>query len=159
MKAAFIACTLGVLSILNWMIVDKELLLDSAQSIYLELAPVDPRSLMQGDYMVLAYEVTREADSKVAPNRKSGNLVLSLDNRKVASFSRVDDGTPLANNEVKVRFTRNHRIQIGAESYFFEEGTGDIFAQAKFAELKISPGGESVLVGLLDEDLDPLATE
>ncbi len=156
MKAAFIASTMGILGVLNWMIIDKEVLLGSAQSIYLELAPVDPRSLMQGDYMVLAYAATREAESNTNATLKTGHLILRLDGRRVGQFARIDDGSPLAENEVRVRFTRNHGIQIGAESFFFEEGTGDVFAQAKFAELKVGSGGACVLVGLLDEDLKPI---
>lgn len=159
MKTAFVASSLGILGVLNWMIVDKEVLLDSAQSVYLELAPVDPRSLMQGDYMVLDYAVTREAQSKANAALKSGQLILRLDARSVGHFAHIDDGSPLADDEVRVQFTRNHRIHIGAESYFFEEGTGDAFAHAKFAELKVGSGGECVLVGLLDEDLNLISGE
>ena len=111
MKAAFIASTLGVLGILNGMIIDKEVLLDSAESIYMELAPVDPRSLMQGDYMVLDYAVTREARSQVHPQKKSGQLVLRLDPRRVGHLARIDNGQPLAANEIRIEFTRNHRVR------------------------------------------------
>lgn len=159
MKAAFVASSLGILGILNWMIVDKEVLLESAQSVYLELAPVDPRSLMQGDYMVLDYAVTREAQSKANASLKTGHLILRIDAHRVGHFARIDDSSPLADGEVRVRFSRNNRIHIGAESYFFEEGTGDVFAQAKFAELKVGSGGECVLVGLLDEDLNLISGE
>ena len=159
MKAAFVACSLGIIGALNWMIVDKEMLLDSAQSIYLELAPVDPRSLMQGDYMVLDYAVAREAQSKANATLKSGHLILKVDDRRVGQFARIDDGSPLADEEVRVTFTRNYRIHIGAESYFFEEGSGGEFAQAKFAELKVGSSGECVLVGLLDESLNRIPGE
>ena len=157
MKAAFVACSLGIIGVLNWMIVYKEMLLDSAQSIYLELAPVDPRSLMQGDYMVLNYAVAREAQSKAT--LKSGHLILKVDDRRVGQFARIDDGSPLADEEVRVTFTRNDRIRIGAESYFFEEGSGGEFSQAKFAELKVGSSGECVLVGLLDEKLSRISGE
>jgi uncharacterized membrane-anchored protein len=153
MKAAFIACTLGVLGTLNWMIVDKEVLLDSAESVYLELAPVDPRSLMQGDYMILRYAVTSEAFSQVPAQQKSGRLVLRLDARRVGHLARIDNGQPPGPNEVAIRFTRNHRVEIGAESFFFEEGMGDLYASAKFAELKVAPDGTCVLTSLLDENL------
>lgn len=157
MKAAFIASTLAVIGVLNWMILDKEVLIDSAQSIYLELAPVDPRSLMQGDYMVLDYAVTREARSQVHPQKKSGQLVLRLDARRVGHLARIDNGEPLGPNEVRIEFTRNHRVEIGAESFFFEEGTGDRYASARFAELKLAPDGTSVLTNLLDENLRTIA--
>ena len=40
---------------MNWSIAAKERLLVSGSTVYLELALVDPRSLMRGDYMALNY--------------------------------------------------------------------------------------------------------
>lgn len=156
MKTAFVVSTLAVLGVLNWMILDKEVLLDSARSIYLELAPVDPRSLMQGDYMVLRYAAMRKAESQANPTERSGHLILKWDDRRVAHFARFDNGTPLLENEVRVQFQRNRGIQIGAESYFFQEGTGAAFSQARFAEVKVGSDGRCVLTGLLDSDLKPV---
>ena len=36
---------------------DKETTILKGKLVYLELAPVDPRSLMQGDYMALYYAI------------------------------------------------------------------------------------------------------
>lgn len=150
MKAAFIASTLGVLGVLNWMILEKEMLIESAQSIYLELAPRDPRSLMQGDYMVLGYVATRAAAARIPPQENSGQLVLRLDPQRIGHFERIENGQPLGPNEIRVRFTRNRQVEIGAESFFFEEGTGDAYSSAKYGELKVAADGSCVLTGLLD---------
>lgn len=49
-----------LLGYLNWSIYQKEQTLRDGQLVLFELAPVDPRSLMQGDYMSLRYrEATR----------------------------------------------------------------------------------------------------
>ncbi|HMT00386.1 MAG TPA: GDYXXLXY domain-containing protein, partial [Saprospiraceae bacterium] len=42
----------------NGSIISKEDLLKNGKLILLELAPVDPRSLMQGDYMSLRYKIS-----------------------------------------------------------------------------------------------------
>ena len=51
-----------LLGYLNWSIYQKEQTLRDGQLVLFELAPVDPRSLMQGDYMSLRY---REATSDI----------------------------------------------------------------------------------------------
>ena len=58
-----------VLVVTNVLIFQKERLLASPQGILLELAPVDPRSLIQGDYMALAYAITREVPEQDLPSR------------------------------------------------------------------------------------------
>ena len=40
-----------ILGLVNWSITGKEKHLAEGKIVYLDLAPVDPRSLMQGDYM------------------------------------------------------------------------------------------------------------
>ena len=47
-----------LLGFFNNSILQKEKLLTDGQLVLLELAPVDPRSLMQGDYMRLNYDIS-----------------------------------------------------------------------------------------------------
>ena len=42
-----------VLAVANAIIVDKQRILGASQLVLLELRPVDPRALLQGDYMQL----------------------------------------------------------------------------------------------------------
>ena len=49
-----------VLAVANGSIWQREQLLGSGRVVILELAPVDPRSLMQGDYMALTFAAGRE---------------------------------------------------------------------------------------------------
>src|SRR6267378_3387619 len=53
---ALIAC-LALLALVNFSIRGKERQLADGSVVYLELAPVDPRSLMQGDYMALRFKM------------------------------------------------------------------------------------------------------
>lgn len=145
-----------VLGCLNWLIIAKERILQTGRTVLCELVPVDPRSLMQGDYMVLRYKVAEDAAPHVSENTFDGHIVMSLDENDVAVFERIDNGNSLADNEVRIRFRRRHNsfrrgsIRIGAESYFFEEGRGNDFSKAKYGELKVAPNGECILVGLRD---------
>ena len=155
-STTLVATSLLVLGCLNWMIVAKERLIQTGRSVLCELAPVDPRSLIQGDYMALRYEITDTATPEIPEQIYDGRLVLRLNENDVAQFQRVDDGSSLADDEVRIRFRRRQNsfrrgtIRIGAESYFFEEGRADDFEKAKYGELKVAPNGESVLVGLRD---------
>jgi uncharacterized membrane-anchored protein len=137
-----------VLVVTNVLIVQKERLLASPQSLLLELAPVDPRSLIQGDYMALAYAITREAPEQGLP--ADGRLVVTVDADNVARYARVYvPSTPLAPGEALLRYrVRDGRLHIGGESFFFQEGTADAYEQARYAELRVDSAGESMIVGL-----------
>src|SRR5690606_13659936 len=94
------------------------------ETVLLPLAPVDPRSLMQGDYMELRYALESEIPDveALAPR---GTLVITRDANKVASFVRVDDGRPLAPGQLRLRyFKRGRRVALGAETFLFPEGEG-----------------------------------
>ena len=137
-------------------IASKQAILDDGRTVLLPLRPVDPRSLMQGDYMVLAY------DASVFPPRAvtdtlplKGTVVLTLDEAGQASFARIDDGLALAQNEARLVYRlrgADGDLRYGAESFFFQEGHADAFADARFGVLKIDGDGNSVLSGLADED-------
>jgi uncharacterized membrane-anchored protein len=156
--STLIVTSVLVLGCLNWLIIAKERVLQSGRTVLCELVPVDPRSLMQGDYMVLRYKVAEDAAPHVSEKTFDGQLVLSLDENDVASFKRIDNDPALASDEVRIRFRRRHNsfrrgtIRIGAESYFFEEGRGNDFSKAKYGELKVAPNGDGILVGLRDKD-------
>ncbi|MNL82502.1 hypothetical protein D3C87_2098990 [compost metagenome] len=63
---------------------------------------------------------------------------------------------PLKEGEQPIKyFSKGSRflpVNLGAESYFFEEGTGKKYEGAKFGGLKIDPEGNSILTGLYDEN-------
>lgn len=140
----------------------KEQVLAHGTPVLLELAPVDPRSLMQGDYMRLDYAVSQQVTfsdtAKDRPDTEDGRLVLRLDENGVGRFVRFDTpGTPLAPGEFLLRYkVRKDRVRLGAESFFFQEGQADHYARAKYGELRVAGDGASVLVGLRDAERQPL---
>lgn len=146
------------LGVANNNIRKKAQVLDSGREILLELRPVDPRSLIQGDYMQLGYaERTFPTDAMLETMPRKGTFVLSLDADNVGSFRRRDDGSPLAENELRLQYRLllwrwgARSVRIGAESFLFQEGQAEVYQNARFGVLRVDETGDSVLVGLADE--------
>lgn len=144
------------LGVTGWEVARKERLLASGDTVLLELAPVDPRSLIQGDYMRLNYAIGRRGEA--SPDwPRDGAIVVQPDQRGVAQFVRRDDGTPLGTGERRLTYRRRGpSIRIGTDAFYFQEGTADVYAAARFGEVRAAPDGTSVLVGLRDAQLQPL---
>lgn len=151
----WLVAVVGLLFV-NYSIYGKETLIRNGQPVLLELAPVDPRSLIQGDYMALRYKMGADLENlETLPLR--GKLVITVAENGVASFVRVDDGTPLAPGERLINYYKHGwQVDLGATSFFFQEGKADEYATAKYGEVRVDASGTSILVGLRDENLQPL---
>jgi len=156
-KVIVLISALLILAGVNASICRKERLLASGNVVLLELAPVDPRSLMQGDYMALRFKAANEAfgariDGRHIPS--DGRLVLLLDERNVAAFKRFDDGTPLSAKEVVIRYrVRGDQPKFATNAFFFQEGHAKHYAMARFGEFRVAGNGECILTALRDEKL------
>lgn len=156
-----------VLAAVNTTLYQREHLLAHGTVLRLALAPVDPRSLLQGDYMALRFAVAvdaaavRAAQPAPADTATSGLLVLALDGRGVGRFRRFHaEGTPLAADERLLRYrVRNGRLRLGTDAFFFEEGQAGAYAAARFGEFRLAADGTALLTTLLDEHLAPLGRE
>jgi uncharacterized membrane-anchored protein len=138
----------------NYSVSKKEELLKDGQLVLLQLAPVDPRSLMQGDYMSLRYNLTENTNSKYLPKR--GYCIIRLDSEGIAEILRLQQETiPLNKGEYLIKYTSPNEwvINIGAESFFFQEGQAEKYEKARYGGIKIDKNGNSLLVGLYDDQL------
>lgn len=137
-----------IVAVLVVLVVRKELVLAHGTPVLLELAPVDPRSLMQGDYMALHFRITDDMSADA-----SGSAALRIDARGVATL----EPDPVKDSP-RIRYrVRDGRVWLGTNAYFFEEGTGERYATAQYGEFRLDRAtGEAVLVGLADEALAPL---
>jgi uncharacterized membrane-anchored protein len=157
-KALMIAAGVLALAAVNWSIHAREALLRDGRVVLLELAPVDPRSLMQGDYMALRFKVADDAFGRGARGeRPDGHIVVRPGDDGVATFVRIDDATSLAPDELRLRYRwRAGEPKFATNAFFFEEGTGKTYAGAHYGELRVGPDGESILTGLRDAARRPL---
>ncbi len=157
-RLVVVVAALAMLAVVNLTIYSRERLIDSGRVVLLELAPVDPRSIMQGDYMALRFKVAREVFSAQSlADLRDGNLVLGVDGNSVATYRRLDNGTSLAADEVRLRFRiRNGAPKFATNAFFFEEGRAKEYVGARYGEFRVAPDGESVLTGLRDGERAPL---
>lgn len=138
------------------LIAQKENLLANGQVVHLELVPVDPRSLIQGDYMILRYSISDDTASVNHPEK--GLIVIGLDTDNIARFVRIyDPDHPLEGREFLLGYySQGPQVRIGPTAFFFQEGDAKYYDNAKYAELRVSDDGESMLVGLRGDDLERL---
>ena len=157
-KAIAIAAGILVLAGVNWTIWSREKQIETGTVVRLELAPLDPRSLMQGDYMALRFAVADQAVGRRAePATEDGRIVVKDDDKGVARFVRRDDGKPLATGEVALKYrVRAGRVKFATNAWFFQEGTAKVYEPARFGEFRVSAEGEMLLVNMLDAKLQRL---
>ncbi|PLQ01190.1 GDYXXLXY domain-containing protein [Cupriavidus pauculus] len=144
-------------------IVGKERLMARGDVVYLRLAPVDPRSLMQGDYMALNFSVANEVrvahgTAQTGQSREEV-IVVRRDDRNEGHFVRLHKGEPLAAGELLLRVQNvpsrwgGNSVQVSTDAWFFQEGQAERFAKAKFGEFRVDADGQALLVGMRDEAL------
>ena len=132
-------------------IIEKEQLMAKGKQVYFHLAPVDPRSLMQGDYMRLSFAVLDSVQNKEALPKRGYCLFYTDSNGVVTGARFRKDDTSIHAGEQLLKYTTNFNgIQIGAESYFFQEGKADRYSNAAYGLIKVDKKGNSLLVGLCD---------
>lgn len=158
MRRIIIAVTaLLVLLVANIGIYRNEQVLASGRSVLLELAPVDPRSLMQGDYMALRFQVADAVHEHTTTEWQDGRAVIGVDTNGVGTFRRIDDGTPLAADELVIRYrVRDGAVKFATNAFFFQEGDADHYTNARFGEFRVSQSGDALLIALRGEKLDVL---
>ncbi len=160
LEAAVVAIGLAlVLAVANWQIALKQAVIDHGETLLLPLGPRDPRSLMQGDFMVLRFERLPFAPGlDIAELPETGRLAVARDGNDVATAAR-----PLAAREkpepgeLVVAYRREgRRLAVAPDSFFFQEGRARDFESARFAILKVADDGETGLVGLADDRRQPI---
>ncbi|UYI78420.1 MAG: GDYXXLXY domain-containing protein [Fusobacterium varium] len=153
MKKIFVVLNLLLLMIVfGYSVIKEEKNLKKA-TFYIKTVPVDPRSLIQGDYMVLNYDIAASARMEIGNIRK-GYIRIKINDLKIAEFIRIDEEyLPPSNNEISIQFQKNgSNIDIGVNSYLFQEGTGNKFQKAQYAEVIELKNGKLRLKNLLDKD-------
>ncbi len=149
--------SLFILVILNYSIYEKENIIKNGDTVLFELAPADPRSLMQGDYMRLKYSISKairknfsKKQQKVKDSR--GYVVITVNNNNVAKFERFYGGEKLGKNE-KLIYFHEEPVKVNLpESFMFQEGHAKDYEYAKYGVFKFLGPENYVLIGLADKN-------
>ncbi len=154
-RAALIWGGLGLLGVVfTGLVGHKESVLRDGEPVLLRLGPADPRSLIEGDYMRLRYAITAAPAWPL-----DGKLVVRKDADGVGELVGLyDPARPLGPGEIAIRYRRRRwQTRLGAEAYYFQEGQAERFAKARYGELRVAGSGETVLVGLRDDQRAPIS--
>ncbi|NOQ36768.1 MAG: hypothetical protein GQ569_12885 [Methylococcaceae bacterium] len=143
-----------IFAALNYGIYEKEQIKANGEVLLLKLVPRDPRSLMQGDYMQLAYAITRNLPVKtIDSQQKRGYMVIRSDENNVAEFVRFYQDEKLAAGEKLLHFHKQYSsVRIVPDSFFFQEGHAKYYQNAKYGIFKFDDSKNHLLVGLADEN-------
>ncbi len=138
----------------SWATFKQEKIIKEGKLIFLELAPYDPRSLMQGDYMDLRYSMAIAQPSELINSPDNGYIVVNVDTNGVAEKVRLqEEKEPLNNDQLIIKYRmKDGDIVIGAESYFFEEGSSYKFEEAEYGGIKVNKNGIVILEGLYNKE-------
>lgn len=150
-------CLVMVLLLANVLIVTREERIAHGTQVFARLAPRDPRSLLQGDYMALNPALNGMLEQHY---RTTGDLraLLVTDKDKVVTDVQPWDGSaPATSNQHGVQLQSEHdTVVFGSDSWYFTEGDAHRWAAARYGEYRIDRNGRAWLVGLRGENLRPL---
>ena len=150
--------TVVVLVAVNVSIARKEWVIEHGTTMLLELRQHSPRSLIQGDYMALRYKLPPSLDWRDKAVPRDGRVVVRLGPNGVAAVQRFHStDRPLAQHERLLRYRkRGRRIRLGADAFFCQEGRAKRYEAARYGELRVDRSGNCVLVGLRDQNREPI---
>lgn len=140
-------------------IVGHERTLSEGRLVLLELAPVDPRSLMQGDYMALRFALDDQVAARTsALSQVPSYALLAVDEQGRTSLSELSDSARTEEAMVSMRLRQQgRRLTLGPNAFFFQEGTAAVYEEARWGGFRVAANGQALLVSLHDEALQPLA--
>jgi len=157
-------------AVLGWMIWERVHLLSTGREVVLEVIPVDPRSLFQGDYVALGYDISRVPVTEGKVHRgatiyvtlqKTGDRwhPLTASRKKpesLAADQAVIKGRVLGAAPPTATAPAQANVQYGIEDFFVPEGTGleleKLVGQKKLdALIAIDGDGNAGIKGLMVE--------
>jgi len=165
---------IALLGAVNYKVQQFEDVLATGKPVVLKIAPADPRSLMQGDYMVLNYAILSDLQQsqfssesnettgidELSPSGKKAYILVHLDKNHVATLCEAQSEIPTdfkhctPNVYLPIRY-KGWVPEFPNPDYFFAEGKGEYYAQSEYAEYRFKDG-ILLLARLLDKDFKGL---
>ena len=157
---AFWIVVAGQLVFLLGFIAVKEVALRTGTEVVLQTVPVDPRSLLQGDYAILDYEIARPPDNiRELPPGETIYVVLSQGPEVWEAEFYEYSRPPASQVFIKGRIDSRGRLDFGIGTYFVPEGTGHIIEAAQDVKVvvKLDADGNAIIKQVLvdGEPFDP----
>lgn len=153
----------GILIFISMNVMKYERHLASGDPVLLQLAPVDPRGFMQGDYMTLSYALERDVLDVLdktgdRPKSADGYVIVALDEHDVGHFVRLAGShqpNTLAANEKAIRYRlRNGSVKLATNAFFFQEGHANAFEAAEYGLFRVNDKGDPLLTNLVNETFE-----
>jgi len=151
LKLAFWATVVGQIILLLAFIAIKENTLRTGASVLLQTVPIDPLSLLQGEYVVLDYEIADLGHRVVRPGETFYvELFETPDGVWVASqyLSEKPDSDRVF---IKGTVGPRSRLEFGIDTFFIPEGTGQIIERARDVKVMVAvdSSGSAVIEDLI----------
>jgi uncharacterized membrane-anchored protein len=131
----FVAVVVAQLLLLLGMIGFNENTLRTGASVVLQTTPIDPRSLFQGDYVVLGYQIGILPDNWPERPLRGDTVYVTLAEGvevwQAQSYWLMPP--PVDGVFIKGTVGSNCRLDFGIGTYYVPEGTGHIIEQAMFS--------------------------
>ena len=151
---AIAAAVLLILAAAGITIYQFEQTLKTGRQVNIELAPVDPRSIMQGDYMALAFAIDRVLTDDA---RQYKYAWLNVPVNGPASLHSLSNQLPQQEGLVGLLLRqRDGIVSVGPNAFFFSEGSAAVYEAARYGRFKVDSSGKALLTALLDENLQLL---
>ncbi|KAB7705353.1 DUF2157 domain-containing protein [Bacillus aerolatus] len=162
--ALILVVQLAFIGFTSW---QKEQLLQNGELVALKLEPIDPRSLLQGDYVQLNYVIHTTYQNEQQDGRfKEGKLYVQLEKTKeTVSYHGSDVAiyTPVrfasanqsaGGNEGVVTIQGKGRygnLELGIEHFFIPEHTGEDWEEKNTALVRVAKNGDAIVETLVKQ--------
>lgn len=152
--ALLLGALAATLALANTTIWRQQHIVAQGRTVYVALVPVDPRSLLAGDYMQLAFELPEAVRNDLEATRVRARV----DALGVATVTAVlAPGAAVGEGEVALPLRWLGRGPgLVTDAYYFPEGQAARFAPARYGVLRVLPDGRALLTGLADAQRRPL---
>ena len=144
-RLAFFAIVAAQIFLLLGMIADREYTLRTGTDVVLQTVPIDPRSLLQGDYAILDYQISRPPSGRFPVG---STVYVILKRGEVWTAHAYVTGKPSDPDVVfiKGKVDRPGHLDFGIGTYFVPEGTGLAIQRAADVKVKVSIDGRGKAV-------------
>ena len=156
LKIAFWATVIGQIILLLAFIAVKENTLRTGTSVLLQTVPIDPRSVIQGDFAILNYEIAEPQGYNVGRTGQTLYVELFEGPEGVWVAGQYLEEKP-DSDVVFIKGTLNSRgrLEFGIDTFFIPEGTGHIIERSRDVKVRVAvdSSGTAVIEELLVDGL------